>query len=728
MNRTSAPVRPASPPSLERQATIARTATKVGLLGAGYILDAHAYALAAAPGVALHAVCDLSRARAQHAATKFGIPHVLGSIKELAASDCDVVHVLLPPALHIEAALAMVEAGKSVFLEKPMGLDSGGCAALSARAAEKGVALGVNHNFLFSQGFESLRASVRAGELGRLDHVAVSWHLALPILKFGPFDSWMLAAPANIVFELGSHIGAFVVDLLGMPEITCAVAGDPLAIPGGRTVYRQWTAVGRVGRATATLSISISGGHADRFMRIRGRGGSAQLDFGRDIGWREFTVTENPILDSHAVAAAAGRTLHRQARHDRIRRLKMALARGPAANPFEESVSRSISAFYREGLHRVDPRHSGRFATDVIRLCEAISAAAKVGQPSSTSISVRAPHARVQPTVLVVGGTGFIGRRLVRALIERGQGVRVLTRNAQAAAVEFEGLPVELFAGSHGDPESAERALAGIKVVYHLAKCEGKRWQDYLDGDVRPTRVLAEAAVAAGVERFIYTGTIASYASDDAGRVIDNRTPLDSAIRWRDLYGRSKAACEQLLQAMHRERGLPLVIVRPGIVIGPGSPPAHPGVACFISETRVDYWGRGTTPLPLVLVDDVADALARALDARGIDGQTLLLTSPPLLTAREYVEALSAHLGLPIDARARSPWSYWAADMVKELAKHAMRHPNRRWPSLHDCRCRSHAARYDGRSSQTALGWQPVADRQTMVARGISAAVDWFLR
>lgn len=725
MNRASVLDRAASSPTREPPKTADR---KIGLLGAGYILDAHAYALAAVPGVVLHAVCDLSRSRAQHAATKFGIPHVLGSIQDLQSSDCDVVHVLLPPASHIEAALAMVEAGKSVFLEKPMGLDSAGCAALTARAAAKGVALGVNHNFLFSKGYESLRASVRSGELGRLDHVAVNWHFNLPILQFGPFDSWMLAAPANIVFELGSHLAAFVIDLIGLPEVTCAVAGNPLDLPGGRTAYRQWTAVGRADHATAVLSISISGGHADRFMRVRGRCGSAQLDFGRDIGWREVTLTENPIFDSHAVAEAASRTLHRQARHDRIRRLKTALARGPAANPFEESISRSVAAFYEGDIRQVDPRHGGPFATDVIRLCESICAAARIGQPTSAAIAVPVPHPGVEPTVLVVGGTGFIGRRLVRALLQRGHAVRVLTRNAQAAAIEFENLPVDIFAGSHGDPESVRRALTGIKVVYHLAKCEGRRWQDYLEGDVAPTRVLAEAALAAGVDRFIYTGTIASYASDDAHQVIDNRTPLDPAIARRNHYGRSKAACEALLQAMQRERGLPLVIVRPGIVIGPGSPPAHPGVACFISETRVDYWGEGNTPLPLVLVDDVAEALARALSAPGIEGQTLLLTGPPLMNAREYVEALSALMRLRIDARPRSSWSYFAAEMRKELAKQAVRHPNRRWPSLHDCRCRSHAARYDSRLTQQALGWNPVADRETLVARGIKDAVDWFLR
>ena len=137
--------------------------TKVGLLGAGYILDSHAKALLAIPGVSLHAVCDLSPGRAAQAAAKFGISHVLNSIDALAESDCEVVHILLPPALHIDAAKDLVEAGKSVFLEKPMGLNSAACVDLCARAENKDVAVGVNHNFLFTPGYESLRAGVKAG-------------------------------------------------------------------------------------------------------------------------------------------------------------------------------------------------------------------------------------------------------------------------------------------------------------------------------------------------------------------------------------------------------------------------------------------------------------------------------------------------------------------------------------------------------------------------------------
>jgi nucleoside-diphosphate-sugar epimerase/predicted dehydrogenase len=701
---------------------------KVGLLGAGYILDSHAIALKEVPGVSLHAVCDVARGRAAHAAAKYDIPHIFDSIEDLARSDCDVVHILLPPAMHLRAASTLVDSGKSVFLEKPMGLDSDECRAVCARATAKGVTVGVNHNFLFSPGYEALRNSVKSGELGRIDQLSVNWHFMLPFLSFGPFDNWMLAAPSNTLFETGSHLSSIVVDLIGLPQVDAAVATNPISLPAGQKVYRHWTAVGSSGAATTVLSISMTPGQADRIIRVRGRGASVQLDFGRDIGWREVAVTDNPIFDSYATAEATSRQLRRQAKSDRIRRLKAALAKRPDANPFEDSVFRSIKAFYDGGVANLDPRHSGLFGADVIALCEAITLAANTGPPSQASVSIAMPTTAVKPTVLIVGGTGFIGRRLVKQLVERGRSVRVLTRNPRSAAIELTGLPVELMAGSHGDPACAKRALDGIEVVYHLAKCEGKRWQDYIDGDIEPTRVLASAALEARVRRFIYTGTIASYASGNPRDVINNLTPVDPAIAHRSHYPRSKAACEALLQGLQRDKSLPLVIMRPGIVIGPGSPPAHLGVGHFASETSMNFWGDGATPLPLVLVDDVAEALALALDAPGIEGQTLLVTSKPLLTAQEYVAAVASHMGTRIATRTRAMWRYWVADMVKELAKNAVRHPNRRWPRLHDSRCQSHSARFDSSMTEQALNWHPVADRDTMVSRGIADTVEWFLR
>ena len=450
---------------------------------------------------------------------------------------------------------------------------------------------------------------------------------------------------------------------------------------------------------------------------MRGRGGSAQLDFGRGIVWRETTGSDNPIFEAYGIADALASQARRQARQDLWRRLSAALAKRPDANPFEESLYRSIRAFYANGPKKLDARHDPHLGIERHTAVRGCCRCAGVGTPSRGNVQVAAVASAPKPTVLVVGGGGFIGRRLVRALLERGHGVRVLTRNPRAAALEFEGLAVDLYQGSHGDAECVARALDGIEVVYHLAKCEGKRWQDYVAGDIEPTRVLAEASLAAGIKRFIYTGTIASYASDDARNIIDNRTPLDPAIARRNHYARSKAACEALLQGMRRDRGLPLVILRPAIVIGPGARRRIRGSAASRPKPEWTIGATADRPLPLVLVDDVADALARALDAPDILGQTLLVTSPPLLNAREYVAAVAQCMQARIDARPRAAWRYWAADMVKELAKNAVRHPNRRWPSLHDWRCQSHSARYDSRMTQQALGWAPVGSADDRPAR-----------
>jgi len=316
----------------------------------------------------------------------------------------------------------------------------------------------------------------------------------------------------------------------------------------------------------------------------------------------------------------------------------------------------------------------------------------------------------------------------VQALVERGYGVRVATRSLGAGQLALAGMPVELVAGDLSDPSFVDEALAGITVVYHLAKAAGSKWDDYYRQDVLVTRNIAERALEHGVKRFIYTGTIDSYYSADAASVITGDSPLDPQIERRNLYGRSKAMCEALLLDLYRERGLPVVIVRPGIVIGKGSPPAHWGVGMFQSATSMQYWGRGDTKLPLVLVEDVAAALVLAMEKEGIEGQSFLATDEPLLSAREYVDIVSRESGTRVRAVAAPIWKFYLADLVKEAAKHAIKHPNRRVPSYRDWDSRSHRARYDNTKTRAVLGWQPAGEREALIERGIAASVREFLR
>ena len=205
----------ASPPANQNQSANKR----VALLGAGYIADWHAKTLQSVEGVEVVAVCDSYQAKAEALARKFGVPAVYGSLEAmLAAENLDAVHVLTPPDRHFHSARIVLEADVNVFLEKPMCDRVEDCDALVQLAQQRGLRIGVGHNFLFSEVYEQLRSDVRSGVLGSLDDITITWHRGLPQAVHGPFDTWMLRDPRNILIEVGSHSVAHMLDLIGEPE------------------------------------------------------------------------------------------------------------------------------------------------------------------------------------------------------------------------------------------------------------------------------------------------------------------------------------------------------------------------------------------------------------------------------------------------------------------------------------------------------------------------------
>ena len=340
--------------------------------------------------------------------------------------------------------------------------------------------------------------------------------------------------------------------------------------------------------------------------------------------------------------------------------------------------------------------------------------------------TVLPPHKK--PTILVIGGTGFIGKYLVKKLTEQGHGVRVVTRGMSAGNIGLAGLPVELVQGDIAEADFMDKALEGIEVVYDLAKASGNKWQDYYQNDVLVTKNVAERAQKQGVKQFIYTGTIDSYYSANAKSVITADTPLDSNMKNRNLYARSKATCEALLMDMYKQSNFPVTIFRPGVVIGKGCPPAHWGVGMFQSESRVQFWGSGENKLPLVLVEDVADALVLALGKPGIAGQTFLLTDEPFLSGRDYVEIVSKTCGTKLRAVPTPIWKFFVIDAFKEGAKNLIKHPNRKVPSYRDWDSRSHRAQYDSTKTKQVLGWQPAGAKEALIERGIVSAVKEFIK
>ena len=173
----------------------------------------------------------------------------------------------------------------------------------------------------------------------------------------------------------------------------------------------------------------------------------------------------------------------------------------------------------------------------------------------------------------VTGGTGFIGRALLRRLLADSAQVRALARPSRRAD-ELEAWGAEVIRGDLSDPAAVERAVADAEVVYHAAaklNPPGAR-AEFFEANVRGTERVLQACLQAGVGRVVYLSSLAVYGPVREGERIDEDTPFDDVPEQRDLYAQSKIAADELAVSFAGKNGLPVAILRPGLVYGPGRP------------------------------------------------------------------------------------------------------------------------------------------------------------
>lgn len=226
---------------------------------------------------------------------------------------------------------------------------------------------------------------------------------------------------------------------------------------------------------------------------------------------------------------------------------------------------------------------------------------------------------------LVTGATGFVGSAVARKLMAAGHAVRALAR-ATSDRRNLDDLAVEVVTGDLRDPASLAAALAGCDALFHVA-ADYRLWvpdpESIYAINVDGSRALIEAAVAAGVERVVYTSSVATLGLDRDGAPAHEDTPV-SLEHMIGHYKRSKFLAEAAVQDLVRDHSAPVIIVNPSTPVGPRDVKPTPTGRMIVEAAAGRMPAFVDTGLNLVHVDDVADGHVLAYD-HGVVGERYIL-------------------------------------------------------------------------------------------------------
>jgi len=242
--------------------------------------------------------------------------------------------------------------------------------------------------------------------------------------------------------------------------------------------------------------------------------------------------------------------------------------------------------------------------------------------------------------VLVLGGSGVIGSRLVEALVGKvGAEVSVVVRNL-AKAVRIARHPVELIKGEVTDASLLEQAMQGKDVAIDLTFPKEGGFDEKCENAREMARTIGAAVIKKGVHRLVHLSTISVYGRP-SGAILDERSPRAPG---KDPYGASKLAGEEEMLRIHREQQVPVVILQPTIVYGPftgwsAGPISQLTDGIFVLPNE----GRGTCNA--IYLDDVVQAILRATVAEGVEGEVFLISGDPAATWKQFYGAYENMLG-----------------------------------------------------------------------------------
>ncbi|MGB9586709.1 MAG: NAD-dependent epimerase/dehydratase family protein [Armatimonadota bacterium] len=318
--------------------------------------------------------------------------------------------------------------------------------------------------------------------------------------------------------------------------------------------------------------------------------------------------------------------------------------------------------------------------------------------------------------ILVTGATGFVGYRLAKRLLEDGHDVRILVRpNRDISSFDFE--RIEVARGDVTDIHAVKAAMHGVETVYHIAAVfrsaalpDSVYWATNYHG----TQNMLQAAVNEGVNRFVYCSTCGVQ-----GNIRNPPAKEDAPYNPGDVYQRSKAKAEQDVLKAHADLGLPVTVIRPVAVYGPGD---SRWLKLFrsIARRRFVMLGSGETLIHMVYIYDLVEAFCLAAQNPSAVGQVYTIGGEKYVTLNELARIIAAAVGVP-EPKLRFP--FWPVRLLSGVVEDACRIVGVEPPVFRrriDLFVKNRA--FDITRSKVELGFQP----KVSLEEGVRLTAAWY--
>jgi len=243
--------------------------------------------------------------------------------------------------------------------------------------------------------------------------------------------------------------------------------------------------------------------------------------------------------------------------------------------------------------------------------------------------------------VALTGASGYTGGRLLETLRGRGDEVSALVRPASLSE-RLRASGARLVEGDLASEAAIRELVTGADAVLHVAavyRTAGHPDSYYREVNVRGTERLLEAALEAGVRRFVHTSTVGVH-----GHVENPPADESAPVAPGDVYQATKAEAEALALAFHRDRGLPVAVVRPGAIYGPRETRL---LKLFraIARGRYAIVGSGRTFYHPVYIDDLVQGFLLALEREEAVGESFLICGPEYVSQIDLAAVVARHTG-----------------------------------------------------------------------------------